>query len=122
MNRTHLIATAILMALLVVPVAAPLCAAGLCDVSLACQAPIQPTSDDEGLKLVGPSCCSSISAAIAEPEVAIRDALWSMGLAAPTPLTRSSALAPPPSRPIVLAPTPARTGRATLTLHRTLLL
>lgn len=122
MNRTHPIATAILMALLVVPLAAPLCAAGLCDVSLTCQAPMQPTNADEGLRLEGPSCCLSMSAAIAEPELATRDALWSMGLVAPTPLARSSALAPPPSRPIVLAPMPARTGRVTLTLHRTLLL
>lgn len=122
MAKTHPIATAILMALLATPLVAPLCTAGLCDVSVACEIPMQPTGADDGLKLGGPSCCLSNSASIAEPQVATREGLWNAGLAAPMPLATSSIPAPPPPRPIAQASTPIRSGRTTLTLHRTLLL
>lgn len=121
MAKTHPIATAILMALLATPLVAPLCAAGLCDVSAACEIPMQPTGADDGLKLGGPSCCLSTSASIAEPQVATQEGVWNAGLAPPMPLATSSIPAPPP-RPMAQASTPVRSGRTTLTLHRTLLL
>lgn len=122
MAKTHPIATAILMVLLATPLVAPLCAAGLCDVNVGCEIPMQSTSADNGLKLVGPSCCLSMSASIAEPQVATQEGPWNAGLAALMPLAISSIPAPPPPRPTAQASTPVRSGRTTLTLHRTLLL
>lgn len=126
MNRMHRIATAIfaslLVTLLVAPLAAPVCVMGLCDVSVACRTAMQPTEVEDSLKSIEPSCCTSLSASIAEPDVATRDGLWSGGPAAPTPLAIISMPAPPPSPPIARASVPPRSGRTTLNLHRTLLL
>lgn len=110
------------MALLVAPLGASLCAAGVCDPDVACPIPMRPTSDNDGLELRGPSCCLSLSTAIAEPEVATKAAGASVGLPAPALLAKSLVPAPPPALSAAQESTPSHAGRTTLTLHRTLLL
>lgn len=120
MSKHHSIATGIFVLLLVAPLVAPMCAAGLCDMGVACPAPMQPTGDD-GPELNGPSCCLSLSASIAGPDLATRDAPSSGGVAATVALASGSVPQLPASRPLA-QPSPHRTGRATLNLHSTLLL
>lgn len=120
MIKHHPIATGILVMLLVAPLAAPMCAAGLCDMGVACPAPMQPAGDD-GPELNGPSCCLSLTASIAGPDLATRDASPSAGVAATVVLAGAAVPELSPSRPLT-QPSPGRTGRTTLTLHSTLLL
>lgn len=117
MTKHHPIAAGIFVMLLVAPLAAPMCAAGLCDMSVACPAPMQP--DDDGPQLNGPSCCLSLTASIAGPDLATPDAPPSAGVAPTVALASASVPELPSSRPLT-QPSPCRTGRTTLTLHSTL--
>lgn len=120
MVKHRSIATGIFVLLLVAPLAAPMCAAGLCDMGVACPTPMRPAGDD-GPELNGPSCCLSLSASLAGPDLATRDAPSSTGVTATAALPGASVPEPSPARPLT-RPSHYGTGRTTLTLHSTLLL
>lgn len=120
MTVTRHIATAFLLALLLAPLAAPLCAVGVCGPDVACELPMRPAGPgDGGPELRGPDCCLDVPVAAAERSAATSAATQTPAV----PVLHAVSLAASPQSPLVALPaTPARGGRATLTLHRTLLL
>ncbi|MGH9380488.1 MAG: hypothetical protein ACRD2Z_07740 [Thermoanaerobaculia bacterium] len=117
---TRAIAAGILGVLLVAPLAAPLCAAGVCDPGVTCEVAMRPAGSGDVPELVGPDCCLNVPVAAAEPDAAT-DAV-SPSAVGPAQLTVTAAAAPPRHPHAATLPAPARTGRTTLSLHQTLLL
>lgn len=120
MNASRAVAAGILGLLLVTPLTAPLCAAGVCDPDATCEIPMRPTGSGDEPGLVGPDCCLDVPVAAAEPDAAA-DAV-SPSPALPVQPTATVAAAPARNPSAVVLPVSARTGRTTLSLLHTLLL
>lgn len=119
MTATRPLAAAVLVALLTAPLAASLCAVGVCDPDAVCELPTGSACAGDELVLRGPDCCLDMPVSATE-----RNAVTGADshAAVPVPLAVALTTAPPRHPSVALPVTTARSGRATLTLHGALLL